>query len=369
VTVARPVLGDVLPPAVLTAVGVVGTNFAGSPPAVPIDARGFALVATAAMVLALRRRWPLAVFAVVTACTSTYLIIGFAYGPILLSFMLAVYLTARHAPLDRAVPYSLAALVLMLVPLFVHGDRLGLFGVMDVSAWVLMPFCLGLTLRLWRETAVRVRTEAIRRSVDGERLRVAQEVHDIVGHGLAAITMQADVALHVLPRKPDQAKVALEAISRTGGQALDELRATLAVVRRTGGDAGRSPVPSLSRLDELRRGLAEAGVDVRLETSGEPLAALPVAVDLTGYRVIQESLTNVLRHSGAGQATVRIRHQPGSVLITISNPVTGRPSGEDGFGIVGMRARVLALGGDFAAGPSPHDGFEVRARLPAGNPS
>jgi signal transduction histidine kinase len=326
-------------------------------------------VVTAAVVLAVRRRWPLAVLAVVAVCTSVYLILGYNYGPILVLFMLAVYTAARHAPLNRAVPYSLAALAMMLTHLLVHSHRLGLFGVVDVSAWVLVPFSLGFALRLRRETAVRARAEAIRQSVDDERLRVAQEVHDIVGHGLAAIKMQADVALHVLARKPDQAEVALEAISRTSSQALDELRATLAMVRRTGTDPERSPVPSLARLDELRRRMAEAGVYVRLENSGEPLAALPVAVDLTGYRIIQESLTNVLRHSGAEQATVGIRYEAGSVLITISNAVTEYSPGEGGFGISGMRERVLALGGEFTAGPSPHDGFEVRARLPTGGPS
>jgi signal transduction histidine kinase len=108
---------------------------------------------------------------------------------------------------------------------------------------------------------------------------------------------------------------------------------------------------------------------VRLESSGEPPAALPVAVDLTGYRIIQESLTNVLRHSGAGRATVGIRYEAGSVLITVSNAVTEYEPGEGGFGIPGMRERVLALGGEFAAGPSPHDGFEVRARIPTGGHS
>jgi signal transduction histidine kinase len=257
----------------------------------------------------------------------------------------------------------------MLTHLLVHSHRLGLFGVVDVSAWVLVPFSLGFTLRMRREMAVRARAEAIRQSVDDERLRVAQEVHDIVGHGLAAIKMQADVALHVLAKKPDQAEVALEAISRTSSQALDELRATLAMVRRTGTDAERSPVPSLARLDELRRRMAEAGVYVRLENSGEPVAALPVAVDLTGYRIIQESLTNVLRHSGAEQATVGIRYEADSVLITVSNAVTEYSPGEGGSGISGMRERVLALGGEFTAGPSPGDGFEVRARLPTGGSS
>jgi signal transduction histidine kinase len=369
---ARSLLGDGMLAALLTLVGVVGTTFANSPSraAVPLDARGYALVVTAAMVAAVRRRWPPAVLAVATVCTWAYLILGYAYGPILVAFMLAVYTAARHAPLDRAVPYALAALALMPTHLIVHGHGLGFIGVIDVSAWVILPFSVGFVLRLRRETAVRARAEVIRQSVDDERLRVAQEVHDIVGHGLAAIKMQADVALHVLARKPDQAEVALEAISRTSGQALDELRSTLAMVRRTGTDAGRSPVPGLARLDELRRRMAEAGVHVRLENSGEPLAALPLAVDLTGYRIIQESLTNVLRHSGAGQAVVGIRYEAESVLITIANAVTGYSPGDGGFGIPGMRERVLALGGEFAAGPSPgHDGFEVRARLPTGGPS
>jgi signal transduction histidine kinase len=366
---ARSLLGDGMLATLLTLAGIVGTTFAGSPSRseVPIDARGYVLVVTAAVLLAVRRRWPLAVLAVVTVCTSVYLVLGYNYGPILVMFMFAVYTAARHAPLNRAAPYSLAALAMMQTHLLVHGHGLGLVGVVDVSAWVIVPFSLGFVLRLRRETAVRARAEAIRQSVDDERLRVAQEVHDIVGHGLAAIKMQADVALHVLARKPDQAEVALEAISRTSSQALDELRATLAMVRRTG--AERSPVPSLTRLDELRRRMAEAGVYVRLENSGEPLAALPVAVDLTGYRIIQESLTNVLRHSGAGEATVGIRYEADSVVITVSNAVTEYSPGEDGSGIPGMRERVLALGGEFTAGPSPPDGFEVRARLPTGDHS
>ncbi|MGH3175821.1 MAG: sensor histidine kinase [Streptosporangiaceae bacterium] len=367
----RSLLGDTALAAALTLAGIIGTSFAGRAPRaeVPIDARAYALVAAAALVLAVRRRWALPVFAAVTVCTSAYLILGYAYGPILVSFMLAAYTAARHAPLDRAVAYSLAALAVLPVHLFTHGGRLGYFGMVDVSAWVVVPFSAGFALRMRRETAVRARAEAIRQGVDDERLRVAQEVHDIVGHGLAAIKMQADIALHVLAGKPDQAEVALEAISRTSGQALDELRATLVVVRRTGTAAERTPVPSLARLGELRQRMAEAGVYVRLEHSGEPPAALPVAVDLTGYRVVQESLTNVLRHSGSGRAVVGIRYEPGSVLISVANPVTAHSTGEGGFGIAGMRERVLALGGEFAAGRHGHDGFEVRARLPTGGPS
>ena len=174
--ITRSLLGDTALAAVLTLVGIVGTTFAGNPSRVevPIDARGFALVVTAAVVLAVRRRWPLAVLAVVTVCASVYLILGYAYGPVLISFMIAVYTAARHAPLNRAVPYALAALVLMLIHLLTSVTPLGLLGVIPVSAWVVVPFSLGSTLRLRRETAVRARTEAIRQSVDDERLRVTQ---------------------------------------------------------------------------------------------------------------------------------------------------------------------------------------------------
>jgi signal transduction histidine kinase len=364
----RSVLGDSVLAGVLAIGGLVGTAFALSSTRdrAPIDALGFVLFAAPSLALAVRRRRPLAVLVGATVCASAYLVLGYAYGPILITFMIAVYSAARHAPWERVLPVALAALLVLLVHLVVPGTWLGLLGVVPVAAWVIVPFSVGFTLRLRHETAARARAEMIRKSVDDERFRVAQEVHDIVGHGLAAIKMQADIALHVLARKPDQAEIALEAISRTSSQALDELRATLAIVRRT--DAELSPVPGLARLDDLRQRMAEAGVYVRLETFGAP-AALPVAVDLTGYRVVQESLTNVLRHSGSGQATVSIRYEPDEVRITVSNPAIGAGVGEGGSGIPGMRDRVEALGGQFTAGPTPQHRFEVHARLPIGGHS
>jgi signal transduction histidine kinase len=213
--------------------------------------------------------------------------------------------------------------------------------------------------------AARARADMIRAHVDEERLRVAQEVHDIVGHGLAAIKMQADVALHVLAKKPEQAELALDAISRTSSQALDELRATLAAVRDTGGDGGRSPAPSVARLDELRQRMGEAGLHVEVRIEGEP-RELPAVVDLTGYRIVQESLTNVLRHSAAKEVTVVIRYEERALVVSATNPLTepARHIG-DGSGIAGMRHRVLDLGGTFSAGPA--DGrFEVTATIPIG---
>jgi signal transduction histidine kinase len=380
--ITRPLVGDAVPAAALMVLGIIHTTFAGGTAAAPAagDFLAYVLVVVAALALAARRRRPSPVLAVVAVCTTVYLVLGYPYGPILGSFMIAVYSAARHAPPARSAAYSAAALALLLVHVFTTSTPLGESGAIPVSAWVIVPFTVGFALQTRHDAATRTRAEAMRQSIDDERLRVAREVHDIVGHGLAAIKMQADIALHVLADKPDQAEVALEAISRTSGEALGELRATLAVVRKAGAGAELTPMPGLARLDELRQRMAEAGVYVRLDTTGEP-RPLPVAVDLTGYRIVQESLTNVLRHSGASQATVVIGYETGAIRIVVSNPVPHAPIHPapvppgsasdfgDGFGISGMRERVLALGGEFSAGPAGpavHRRFEVHARLPAG---
>ncbi|WP_069167840.1 sensor histidine kinase [Nocardia altamirensis] len=360
--IGTPLFVDAAVAVVLAAVGAIGTAFAVSSTRaeVPIDGFGFALFLVAALALGARRHWPLPVFVVVAVCTSGYLVLGFAYGPILVAFMVSVYTAARRVRWARALPFAVAGLGLLLIHLVTPGTKLGLLGAAPVAAWVVVPFCVGVVFRLRHDASVRARAETIRRIADDERFRVAQEVHDIVGHGLAAIKMQADIALHVLAKKPDQAEVALAAISRTSSQALDELRATLAVVR---GGTELAPNPGLARLDELRQRMAQAGVTVTVRTRGA--AVLPAEVDLTGYRIVQESLTNVLRHSGAGQATVDIAYEQDQVRIEITNPTVAVPNTVEGSGIRGMRDRVHGLGGQFCAGVTDQR-FEVRARLPIG---
>ncbi len=189
---------------------------------------------------------------------------------------------------------------------------------------MVVPFAIGVTVRFNRESVARERAEAVRQRVADERLRVAQEVHDVVGHGLAAIKMQADIALHVLAKKPDQAETALHAISRTSTQALDELRATLTVVR--GAEVDRAPAPGLGKVDDLRQRMGAAGVQVHLTTTGHR-PELPSAVDLAGYRVVQEGLTNVLRHGDEKVAAVGIDYKGHDVVITISDPGLPHPVG------------------------------------------
>jgi signal transduction histidine kinase len=349
---------------VLAVFGLVGTAFTDTNSDVDrrVDVVAFTLVALTGLVLAIRRRWPRATLAVATVLVSTYLITEYPYGPIFFAFMVAVYTVARYLPLSKAVPVAAASLVVLLPHVFLHDAALpGLYGLIPGMAWVVVPFAVGVTVRLNNESTARERAEAVRDNVYEERLRVAQEVHDVVGHGLAAIKMQAEVALHLLAKKPEQAEVALTAISRTSTEALDELRATLGAVR------SRTPAPGLARLNELRERMAEAGMRVQFETIGEA-RDLPISADVAAYRVIQESLTNVLRHGAAHVAAVRLDYQTKAVVITVANPASRPPDGaREGLGITGMRERVTALGGEFSAGHTADGRFEVRAQIPVGS--
>lgn len=362
----RSLLADAGLALLLVAAGIVGAAATARWDAVvdrPVDLWAYALIVGAGAVLVARRCWPLVTLAVATLLVAGYLIVGYPYGPILGSFFVAVYSAARHRPPSQSLPAAAVAMVVLLLHLFTNDAALpGATGLIPGSAWAIVPYAIGVTVRVTREAAERARAEAVRDRLRDERLRVAQEVHDVVGHGLAAIQMQADVALHLLPTKPEQAEVALTTISRTSAEALDELRATLAVVRRDRGDASRAPTPSLARLEDLRQRMADAGVDVAVTVSGEP-RPLPAAVDLAGYRIVQEALTNVLRHSAARRATVAITYDADAVRLLVSNPLDGSPSPGGGLGIPGMQQRVDALGGDLWAGP--RDGrFEVHATLP-----
>ncbi|WP_091674715.1 sensor histidine kinase [Amycolatopsis marina] len=359
---------DVLLALVLVVVGVFGTLGADQRTTtdVPVDALALTMVVLSTAAVAVRRRWPLAVLTAAALITSAYLVLGYTFGPILFSFMVAVYTVARHVALPRSAVAATLAMAILLLHLIVQ-PGVGVLGVIPGSAWAVVPFAVGVTVRLTRQSAEQTRAEIVRQHVDEERLRVAQEVHDVVGHGLAAIKMQADVALHLLARKPEQAEIALTTISRTSTDALDELRATLTAVRRSGAGTSRTPAPGLAGLGELTSRLSAAGVHVNVEQSGAP-RPLPAAVDLTAYRVVQESLTNVLRHSGAQVALVRVAYQTDEVIVTVGNPRGSAPAAGDGqgLGLAGMRERVHAVGGSFAAGPTREGGFEVRCVLPTG---
>jgi signal transduction histidine kinase len=349
-------------PAVLTLLSLVSAPYIQSlsPVDQPMDAVGLSLIALSGVSLVARNRWPAATLAVVALSVSSYLLLGYPYGPVMLCLAVAVYSVARRLPLVPASIWSAGALLVLLSHLFTNKAALGgALGLIPGSAWIVIPFTVGLARRLVVEARERERRETERRLVDAERLRLAQEVHDVVGHGLAAIQMQADIALHLRQSKPDQAHVALEAISRATADALTELRATLETIT-----ADKRPTPGLARVDELRRRVEDAGVSVDLAIRG-PVRKLPSAVDVAAYRVLQESLTNVVKHSSHPRVTVLIEYTEKELNLTVTNQDRLGGPHVDGFGITGMRRRVTHLGGRLTAGAGEKDGtFAVRATVP-----
>jgi signal transduction histidine kinase len=373
---------------VLLVIGLIGTAPAAHVQNLPPPG-GFAYgcVVVGALAVAVRRLAPTVVLAVCTAGTGAYLMTGNPYGPVLFSLAVALYTVAAHRPLRFSAPAAGTAFVVLLGCDFI-GAGAGLDVVGPIGAWIAAPLAIGVVVRVSREQVLTSRRDEARRQADAERLRVAQEVHDVVGHGLSAINMQAEIALHLMARQPGRAEEALIAISRTSRESLEELRATLGAVRRGDDLDDRTPVPGLARLDALVDRTRAVGVPVTLDVNG-PLDGLSVTVDLTAYRIVQESLTNVLRHAGPATAAVDISVVDDTLTVEVTDTGGGnaRVDGDGaarsraggngaggiraggireggGHGLAGMRERVTALGGSLAAGPRPEGGFAVSATLP-----
>jgi signal transduction histidine kinase len=250
-----------------------------------------------------------------------------------------------------------------------HGTAPSPTAVAALAAWILVLFGTAEAVRIRRERrteAARIRDEESRRRASEERLRIARELHDALGHHLSLINVQSGVALHLNEELPEGTRSSLSAIKQASKDALSELRSVLDVLRQEGEPAPRSPGSTLARLDDLVSQASAAGLEVRTETEGEA-RPLPFAVDVAAYRIVQEALTNVTRHSGAATATVHVCY--GEHNLTVEVDDDGKGSGphtadSGGTGIGGMRARVRALGGQLQAGPRPEGGFRVRARLP-----
>jgi signal transduction histidine kinase len=360
----------------LLLIGVFGTRGAAhAQPDAPraLDHWAYLLVVVAVLSLLGRRRAPWLTVAVNTIAVSTYLAAGYPFGPILLTVPVLAFGLAVRRPRRQAVlavgAEVLIVLAATLLRVTVHDDG-GSWA--DLArAWlvwapvVAAAFALGATARVRRESWAGVRAEQARRAASEEQLRMAQELHDVVGHGLAVIAMQAGVALHVLDREPEKARESLEAIRTMSRESLDGLRTELAQLRAGAGDAPeRRPLPGLADLDLLVARIRAGGLDVRLDV-GADLAdrELPVELGAAAYRIVQESLTNVLRHSDAEQASVTVRSRDGELVVSVTDRGRGGDPGSDGTGIRGMRERTAALGGTFEAGPTA-DGFRVVARLP-----
>jgi signal transduction histidine kinase len=366
-------IADTLIASGLAVLLTVATYFASQqqPARRAFDVGGAALVILAAAALAGRRRHPVAVLAVVFGATLLYFVLGYDPGPIWITLIVAYYTAIVEG--HRTAGWITAAAGFVIFPwldyLLWDGPAPSLLELAALAAWLLVLLGIGEAVRIRRERAaeaVRIREEEARRRASEERLRIARELHDALGHHLSLINVQSGVALHLDEELAEQTRTSLSAIKQASKEALTELRSVLNVLRQDDERAPRAPVSTLVRLDDLTAQAAAAGLDIRTETAGD-VRPLPFGVDIAAYRIVQEALTNVARHAGPATASVRLIYGDRDLTVQIDDDGHGPPhhaSPGSGKGIVGMRERVAALGGDLEVGPRPEGGFRVRARLP-----
>ena len=344
----------------------------------PLDGWAVLLMVAAAGALAWRRAAPMAALGGAVGAVGIYLLGGYPYGPIQLCMVVAMFEVARRSRLRTSLlACGLAAAVAVAFALtrLVRDADLPAVLLLSWTSWLVVPWSLGALVQVRSTAAERAREDLVARAALEERMRVAQEVHDVAGHGFAAVAMQAGVALLVLEERPDQARRSLEAIRATSTQALTELRATLDAFRPLGeaspvasSAAGAAPIGDevgLGGLPALVDHVQAGGLPVDLQVERTDLT-LPPEIDAVAYRVVQEALTNVLRHAGPTRALVRVSWEDDEVVVQVADggrgTVQAAPVG--GRGLPGMRARVEAAGGSLATGSHDGGGFQVVARLP-----
>jgi signal transduction histidine kinase len=335
-----------------------------------LDPLAYALLLVGPVALLARRRYPVAVLVVTLATTLAYFTQSYAYGPVVVSVVIAFFTTVTKG--HRLAAWFLAGagylILIFLVPLgkapgttWIHAAA--------VASWLVIVLVVSEIVRVARERAVetvRAREEAARRLAGEERLRIARELHDVLAHNISLINVQAGTALHLMDERPEQARTALTAIRDASKEALRELRSVLGVLRQIDEEPPRSPAPALSDLHALVTRAGSAGLDVHMEVDGMP-RELPAEIERAAFRIAQEALTNVTRHAGDARATVRLDYGTDELTLQVVDDGAGVPdtaAAGTGRGIAGMRERATALGGRLDAGPRPGGGFRVRARLP-----
>jgi signal transduction histidine kinase len=345
----------------------------GSGCAIPrhLDVLAFVLLAVGPVALLFRHRHPPAVLAVVFIATLLYAVIGYPSGPIFVSLILALgtVVVAGYRMLGWLVVLVGWGLFLWLPSAFGREGAPTALQALALAAWLLVLLAASEGLRIRRERAAeaaRQREQEAQLRAEEERLRIARELHDVLAHHVSLINVQSGVALHLLDQQPDQARTALSAINDASAEALREMRAVLGVLRRVDEAPPRAPAAGLHQLDALVERSAGAGLKVDVKIEGEP-RPLPAGIDLAAYRIVQESLTNVARHAHAQEAIVHLAYRESGLTVQIDDDGRGcvtTASPDGGNGIIGMRERAAALGGDLQAGPRPRGGYRVRATLP-----
>ncbi|MDR6508232.1 sensor histidine kinase [Arthrobacter oryzae] len=358
-------------------VQLVGTAFAAArqPDMRPLDVLAFVLLVAGPAALSLRRRAPAVMLPAVAAATLLYLAVGYPWGPVLLSLALAIVFSAAAGRRWQTWAVAGACAAALAAHYAASGDDGALIRAVAGTSWLVILVLLGEGARLRHErVAERRRQQETREQAarDEYRLTLARDIHDVVAHSLSMINVRASVALHLGDRDPDQFRPALEAIKAASKESLDEVRQLLGVLRD---DVPLRPAagPGLRRIPELAENARRTGLEVKLQMLPEAGAARAVAgvVEEAAYRIVQEALTNVVRHAGAGRAAVVLDvpedgPDAGQLTVTVDDDGRGAAGAPEGNGLTGMRERAAALGGTVRFGPL-HPGWRVQAVLPPGS--
>jgi len=338
-------------------------------PARPFGPVDWVLLVVGPVALVVRRRHPVLVLWVTLAGTLAPSGTGLTHLSFIVAFFVAATAGERHAAL---LVLALAFVwTIRLAPLAYGYTVPPANDALLLAGWLLAVAITAEATRFRAERAAATRVSRQldqRRKQSEERLRIARDLHDVIGHNISLINVQASMGLDLMDSQPEQARAALSAIKAASKEALEELRTMLTPLRRDDDDvAPRSPAPGLDRLPELIELTRAAGLSVDVEVAGTA-PPLPATVQLAVYRIIQESLTNVARHAGRARVTVRVTYDDADVHVEIDDdgpaPSPGAAAIETGSGITGMRERATALGGDLSAGFRRGGGFRVSARLP-----
>ncbi len=384
VTGAHPRLLDAALATLVCGIGVLPLLFGRWPDGVRPSGADAVAAAAAFLLLLARRRAPLPVLALTVLGEVAFTVLASYPSRVLkVAALIAVYTVARTVR-RRTALIAVSATALSLYAVITYAtDSAASPEAGAVFAWTGMFAAVGATVRTWHayaaameERALRAeatKEEEARRRVAEERLRIARELHDVIAHHIALITIQAGVAGHFLPGRPDQAEVALGHIRDAGRTVLDELGPLLHVLRQSGDETTdetqpTEPVPGLSRLGGLLESLTAAGLSVRHRQAGHP-RPLPTAIDLAAYRVVQEGLTNAHKHGTTAEADLLIDYGPDELHIQITNPLDSGPyppsaATGTGHGLTGMRERAHAVGGSLRAGADADGRFRLAVRLP-----
>jgi signal transduction histidine kinase len=357
--------------AVGVAAALLIAALSGQHPATSLNPLGYALLGAGGLSLIARRRAPVTVLAATGLCALGYQAVGFDVPVV--AYLFAVYATMRAG--HRVVTVAGSVIMLAALPavalISVHdlGEAFAQArGALEI-AWLIAAGAAGEALRQAErraDEAERTREETARRRADEERLHIARELHDSLTHQISVIKVQAEAVVHVAHKRGEQVPVALLAIRDAGREAARELRVTLEALR----DDDTTPPCGLDHVPDLVQRARTAGLDTRLTVEGHR-HDVPVAVDRTAYRIVQESLTNISRHAAAATASVHINYCPDAVVIQIDDDgrATVDTAPVPGVGLLGMRERVTALGGRLRAAPRNEGGFTVHARLPVDHTS